>query len=88
MQKGTILTILQDPRLSLDIEYSNFVELKIQQYLELLVKWNHKFNLTAEKDPDSILKRHILIPFNIPARSNQTLELWISVAVQVFRESH
>ena len=59
MQKGTILTILQDPRLSLDIEYSNFVELKIQQYLELLVKWNHKFNLTAEKDPDSILKRHI-----------------------------
>ena len=59
MQKGTILNILQDPRLSLNIECSGIVESKIQQYLELLVKWNYKFNLTAEKDPDSILKRHV-----------------------------
>ena len=59
MQKGTILNILQDPRLSLNIECSGIVESKIQQYLELLVKWNYKLNLTAEKDPDSILKRHV-----------------------------
>ena len=59
MQKGTIVNILQDPRLSLNIECSGIVESKIQQYLELLVKWNYKFNLTAEKDPDSILKRHV-----------------------------
>jgi 16S rRNA (guanine527-N7)-methyltransferase len=59
MEKGNISTILQDPRLSLNISYSSFIELKIQQYLELLVKWNFKLNLTAEKDPDSILKRHV-----------------------------
>ena len=59
MQRGSILNILLDPRLSLHIENSCFVELKIQLYLDLLVKWNYKINLTAEKDPYSILKRHV-----------------------------
>ncbi|MBC8288481.1 MAG: 16S rRNA (guanine(527)-N(7))-methyltransferase RsmG [Nitrospinae bacterium] len=61
MQRPTdsILHILQDSRLALDIEPSSLVESRIQSYLDLLVKWNHKINLTAEKDPDSILKRHV-----------------------------
>ena len=61
MQRPTdsILHILQDPRLSLDSEPSSLVESRIQLYLDLLVKWNHKINLTAEKDPDSILKKHV-----------------------------
>ena len=57
--KGTILQILRDPKLALDSELSTLVESRIQLYLDLLVKWNHKINLTAEKDPDSILKRHL-----------------------------
>jgi 16S rRNA (guanine527-N7)-methyltransferase len=57
--QGTILQILQDPKLALDSELSNLVESRIQLYLDLLVKWNQKINLTAEKDPDSILKRHV-----------------------------
>jgi 16S rRNA (guanine527-N7)-methyltransferase len=57
--QGTILKILGDPRLGLDSELSSLAESRVQLYLDLLVKWNHKFNLTAEKDPDSILKRHV-----------------------------
>jgi 16S rRNA (guanine527-N7)-methyltransferase len=57
--QGTILQILSDPKLALDSELSNTGESRIQLYLDLLVKWNHKINLTAEKDPDSILKRHV-----------------------------
>jgi 16S rRNA (guanine527-N7)-methyltransferase len=57
--QGTILQILRDPKLALDIEFSSIAESRVQLYLDLLVKWNHKINLTAEKDPDSILKRHV-----------------------------
>lgn len=57
--QGTILQILRDPKLALDSELSSLVESRIQLYLDLLVKWNHKINLTAEKDPDIILKRHV-----------------------------
>ncbi len=57
--QGTILQILRDPRLVLDTELTSLVESRIQLYLDLLLKWNRKINLTAEKDPDSILKRHV-----------------------------
>jgi 16S rRNA (guanine527-N7)-methyltransferase len=57
--QGTILQILRDPKLALDSELSSLVESRIQLYLGLLVKWNQKINLTAEKDPESILKRHV-----------------------------
>ena len=54
----TILQILQDTRLGLDIETSRVVS-QIRQYLQLLLKWNQKINLTAEKDPEEILKKHV-----------------------------
>ena len=54
----TILQILQDTRLGLDIETSRVVS-QIRQYLQLLLKWNQKINLTAEKDPEEILKNHV-----------------------------
>ena len=57
--QGTTLQILQDPKLALDSDLSSLAESRIHLYLDLLVKWNHKINLTAEKDPDSILKRHV-----------------------------
>jgi 16S rRNA (guanine527-N7)-methyltransferase len=57
--QGTILQILCDPKLALDSELSSLAESRIQLYLDLLVKWNDKINLTAEKDPESILKRHV-----------------------------
>lgn len=57
--QGTITQVLEDPRLALDCEISNRMESQIQLYLDILVKWNHTINLTAEKDPDSILKTHV-----------------------------
>jgi 16S rRNA (guanine527-N7)-methyltransferase len=33
---------------------------KFQDYLELLLKWNAKLNLTAIREPEAILKRHFL----------------------------
>ena len=56
--QGPILHILQDPRLGLDVEASLVVS-RIEQYLQLLLKWNQKINLTAEKDPEEILKKHV-----------------------------
>ena len=57
--QGPILHILRDPRLGLDSELTRLKESQIQLYLDLLEKWNKKINLTAEKDPDQILKRHV-----------------------------
>jgi len=56
--QATILQILQDPGLNGEFS-SDLVVSKIEQYLQLLVKWNQKINLTAEKDPEEILKRHV-----------------------------
>ena len=56
--QGPILHILQDSRLGLDVEASLVVS-RIEQYLQLLLKWNQKINLTAEKDPAEILKKHV-----------------------------
>ncbi|HEY7840515.1 MAG TPA: RsmG family class I SAM-dependent methyltransferase, partial [Gammaproteobacteria bacterium] len=30
------------------------------QYIDLLVKWNRAYNLTAEREPEQILYRHVL----------------------------
>ncbi len=55
-----IKEILKDPRLGLSPDApSEQIEFQIQSYLDLLVKWNHKINLTSEKLPQDILSRHI-----------------------------
>lgn len=42
-----------DPRLEVDFE-------PYRAYLELLVKWNHAYNLTAIRDPQAMLSGHVL----------------------------
>ena len=51
---------LEDPRLNLKAD-SPFALIgsQIVSYLDLLVKWNVKINLTSEKTPSEILHRHI-----------------------------
>ncbi|MFT4577624.1 MAG: 16S rRNA (guanine527-N7)-methyltransferase [Nitrospinales bacterium] len=52
--------ILQDPRLGLNADCpSELIESQLKSYLDLLVKWNRKINLTSEKTPTEILHRHI-----------------------------
>ena len=51
---------LEDPRLSLNADAPfELIETQFNSYLELLVKWNRKINLTSEKTPSDILHRHI-----------------------------
>ena len=51
---------LEDPRLSLHADApSELIESQLKSYLDLLVKWNRKINLTSEKTPSEILHRHI-----------------------------
>jgi 16S rRNA (guanine527-N7)-methyltransferase len=51
---------LEDPRLSLKADSpSVLIASKLVSYLDLLVKWNEKINLTSEKTPSEILHRHI-----------------------------
>jgi 16S rRNA (guanine527-N7)-methyltransferase len=52
--------ILQDPRLSLKADSPPaLIASLLVSYLDLLVKWNGKINLTSEKTPSEILHRHI-----------------------------
>jgi 16S rRNA (guanine527-N7)-methyltransferase len=52
--------ILKDPRLSLKVDSPyELIASQLDSYLDLLVKWNGKINLTSEKFPSEILHRHI-----------------------------
>jgi 16S rRNA (guanine527-N7)-methyltransferase len=52
--------ILEDPRLSLKADSpSELIASQLDSYLDLLVKWNEKINLTSEKTSSEILHRHI-----------------------------
>jgi len=55
-----IKEILEDPRLALppSIPREPLIS-QFSSYLDLLVKWNQKINLTSEKSPQDILQRHI-----------------------------
>ena len=49
---------LEDPRLYIP-QVTPFVVSQFKVYLDLLVKWNKKINLTSEKANKEILERHI-----------------------------
>ena len=55
-----ITEILEDPRLDLSPDSPlEQIKFRISSYLDLLVKWNKRVNLTAEKTAQEILQRHI-----------------------------
>tara|TARA_Y100001936_G_scaffold81674_1_gene80237 strand:+ start:2071 stop:2700 length:630 start_codon:yes stop_codon:yes gene_type:complete len=60
-----IFQILQDPRLDISPDLLSLKQIKIQlsSYVDLLVKWNKKINLTSEKTVQEILNRHIFDSF-------------------------
>ncbi len=53
-----IREILEDSRLDIP-PVNQFIMSQFKVYLDLLVKWNQKINLTSEKSPKEILERHI-----------------------------
>jgi len=56
-----IFEILEDSRLDVSLDPTTLKQIKIQfsSYLDLLVKWNKKINLTSEKTAQEILNRHV-----------------------------
>jgi 16S rRNA (guanine527-N7)-methyltransferase len=56
--KSSIQEVLRHPQFELDIDFDRASEL-IAIYLEELIKWGSKINLTSEKDQQSILNNHI-----------------------------
>ena len=55
-----IFEILEDSRLDLSPDSTqDQIKIQFSSYLDLLVKWNKKINLTSEKTAQEILKRHI-----------------------------
>ena len=53
-----ISKVLEDSRLDIPPVNQNKMS-QFQVYVDLLVKWNQKINLTSEKVPKEILERHI-----------------------------
>ena len=55
-----IKEILEDPRLNISPTATpEQIESQFSSYLDLLVKWNQKINLTSEKSSQDIVLRHI-----------------------------
>lgn len=57
MNSGGLQAALQQARLS---PLSPVALTRFEQYLGLLLKWNSRMNLTAIREPDAIIRRHLL----------------------------
>ena len=57
--------LLQRSLLSLAIDVNEQQQAKLLKLLELLLKWNKAYNLTAITDPKEALKLHILDSLSI-----------------------
>jgi len=45
---------------SLGLSLTDEQQVKLQRYVELLVKWNKVYNLTSVRDPSEMVNRHVL----------------------------
>jgi 16S rRNA (guanine527-N7)-methyltransferase len=56
----TLLQQIESGCDALDISLADDQQLKLKQYVELLVKWNKVYNLTSVRDASEMVSRHIL----------------------------
>lgn len=60
LSRQQILSVLENPRLEIAItQFSDEVIDRFQEFCSILQKWNDKINLISEKNPFSILAKHI-----------------------------
>jgi len=62
-----MLEVLQAGLERLDIEAEQSLCSAYIKYIELLAKWNTAYNLTAVKEPEAMLKRHVLDSLSVHA---------------------
>jgi 16S rRNA (guanine527-N7)-methyltransferase len=60
LSKQKILAVLNDSKLELSgIQFSDEMIDRFSEFSSLLEKWNHKINLTSEKDALSVFEKHV-----------------------------
>jgi len=62
---------LYDSAKIIGIEISDFQLEQLIKYLELLIKWNKAYNLTAIRDPKEMLTKHLIDSLSIAPYINQ-----------------
>lgn len=56
----TLMSSLQDGVRALGLALAPAAQEKLIAYIELLAKWNQAYNLTAVRDPEQMIARHLL----------------------------
>lgn len=64
---------------ALGIELSETQRAGLLAYLGLLIKWNKAYNLTAVRDPDEMVSRHLLDSLSILPWIDSRAERWLDV---------
>lgn len=65
--------------LELGVEVSPKQQEQLLAYLELLIKWNKAYNLTAVRDPDEMVSRHLLDSLSVQPFVFDAGDNWLDV---------
>lgn len=63
----------------LGIELSDSQQQRLLGYLGLLIKWNKAYNLTAVRDPDEMVSRHLLDSLSVVPYVAESGDNWLDV---------
>ncbi|MCB4796802.1 16S rRNA (guanine(527)-N(7))-methyltransferase RsmG [Pseudomonas sp. NP21570] len=64
---------------ALGVELSEGQQQQLLAYLALLIKWNKAYNLTAVRDPDEMVSRHLLDSLSAVAFVAESGQTWLDV---------
>jgi 16S rRNA (guanine527-N7)-methyltransferase len=65
--------------LELGVEVSPKQQQQLLAYLALLIKWNKAYNLTAVRDPDEMVSRHLLDSLSVVPYVRNAGDSWLDV---------
>ncbi|MFC3608128.1 16S rRNA (guanine(527)-N(7))-methyltransferase RsmG [Stutzerimonas tarimensis] len=63
----------------LDVPLEDDQQAQLLAYLALLIKWNRAYNLTAVRDPDEMVSRHLLDSLSVVSQVAEAGERWLDV---------
>ncbi|AXO90678.1 16S rRNA (guanine(527)-N(7))-methyltransferase RsmG [Pseudomonas parafulva] len=63
----------------LGVELSQQQHAQLLAYLALLIKWNKAYNLTAVRDPDEMVSRHLLDSLSVMPFIHSDTQRWLDV---------